>query len=169
MHFWFYLCNVVKSYFFSGVIAAFPRFQNAINATAESGQSGGVASSILCTSLLSRSWEAVVLPDQDAPCGAKPWWDEAFPEMCLKSRRLPGLSDMCQKSPGWEGCCQLRLKPRRLPALSLVLDSSRLTERHQRLSSAVGLPDERHHRWNMSLKVCHTWWDVGAPERRVSF
>lgn len=53
-----------------------------------------------------------------------PWWDEALPDMCLKSQGLLRLSDMCQKSPASRG---LPTPPQTaagtaLPALSRIAD-----------------------------------------------
>lgn len=89
---------VLQGYSFV-VIAALCKFQKAKHATAETGQSWWVASSILCTSLLPAvSRSSVALPDQDAPCGASPGGMKAFARyVSAISRGLPRLSDMCQK------------------------------------------------------------------------
>lgn len=84
----------------------------------------------------------------------------------LKSQGLQRLSDMCQKSPGLEGC-QLRLKPQWLLGCQLCLKVQGLTDMHQRLSCAVGLPDVCHSSWNMSSEVCHTLWAPDVPARFV--
>lgn len=78
--------------------------------------------------------ESVALPHQDAPCGAC-----VLPDMCLKSQGVLGLLDMCQKSPGLEGC---QLPPQTstvagLPALSNIAGITRLTD----APKAVGFPD----------------------------
>lgn len=102
------------------VIAALCKFQKATHAMAETGQSWWVASSILCTSSLQFFGGCCVARSRCTMWSA-PWWDEASPDMCLKSQGLGRLSDMCQKSPGLEGC-QLRLKPQRLLGCQLCLE-----------------------------------------------
>lgn len=82
------------------------------NMQAETGQSWWPASFILCTSLLPAVffWESAgCVAKSRCTMWSKPCWDEALPDMCLKSRGSLVLSDMCQKSPGLEGC-QLCLK-----------------------------------------------------------